>query len=295
MRILITADLHYNIARSREPTERLARRVCDTRADALVLLGDTAGREPGPFLEALGLFERFPGRKLIVPGNHCLWCRPGEDSLQRYRQHLVDWAERRGFTVLDHAPQVINGVGLAGSIGWYDYSYRDDSLAIPLAFYEQKLTPGAAAWMGQTELVEAHRDQLEERHMEMGMRWRDGQFVKLPISDHAFTEQLARRLEDQLHSLARKADRIVVLTHHLPFGQLVPPDRPPRFAFAAAFLGSDRIGQAIRTCPTVTDVYCGHSHWPMEIELPGPLRVVNVGSTYVEKRLAIFDTTEAQR
>jgi Icc-related predicted phosphoesterase len=294
MRILITADLHYNITRSRRPAEQLARRICDTRADALVLLGDTAGREPGPFLEALGLFERFAGLKLLVPGNHCLWCRPGENSLQRYHQNLVDWAGRKGFAVLDHAPQMIDGVGLVGSIGWYDYSYRDESLAIPLAFYEHKLTPGAAAWMGQTELVESHSDQLEDHHMEMGMRWRDGQFVKLPFSDQEFTEQLARRLENQLRWLARQVDRIVVFTHHLPFAQLVPPDRPPRFAFAAAFLGSDRIGQAIRTCSKVTDVYCGHSHWPMEIELPGSLRAVNVGSTYTEKRLEVFDTAEAE-
>ncbi|MFW5841514.1 MAG: metallophosphoesterase, partial [Planctomycetota bacterium] len=83
MKALITADLHYNIARSRLPAQRLAREICRTRADALVLLGDTAGKQPGPFIEALELFADFPGRKLLVPGNHCIWSRGGEDSLTR--------------------------------------------------------------------------------------------------------------------------------------------------------------------------------------------------------------------
>ena len=65
-KILITADLHYDIARSREPAERLAEEACRLGGDALVLVGDTAGAQLGPLRDCLRLFGGFPGRKLLV-------------------------------------------------------------------------------------------------------------------------------------------------------------------------------------------------------------------------------------
>ena len=117
--ILATADLHYNIARSRRPTERLAAEVCRTEADALVLAGDTAAANPDALRACLRLFDGFAGLKLLVPGNHCLWCRPGEDSVTRYEDLLPTVATERGFVLLDHEPQILGRVGLVGSIGWY--------------------------------------------------------------------------------------------------------------------------------------------------------------------------------
>jgi predicted phosphohydrolase len=288
MRILVTADLHYNIPRSQGPAERLARRVAEAQGDVLVLLGDTAGARLEPMREALRLFADFRGRKLLVPGNHCLWCRSGEDSLDRYNKVLPALAEEEGFVVLDHHPQLINGLGLAGSIGWYDYSFRDRKLDVPVEFYREKLSPGAAAYLGRDDLVEAHRGKLKQRHMSLGVRWRDGQFVRLPMSDAQFVAMLAQRLREQLQALADRAQRIAVFLHHLPFQDLVPVDRPDRFAFAAAFLGSEALGRVISECDKVTHVYCGHSHWPSRIRR-GSIEVVNVGSTYVEKKLEILE------
>ena len=97
VRIVVTADLHYNIPRSREPTRRLATDACAAGGDALVLVGDTAGADVGPLRECLERFADFPGRKLLVPGNHCLWCRDGEDSLERYERVLPAVADEADF------------------------------------------------------------------------------------------------------------------------------------------------------------------------------------------------------
>jgi len=289
MRVLVTADLHYDIARSRPAAEALAGRVCSERAEALVLVGDTAGAKLATFREALRLFAGFGGRKLLVPGNHCLWCEGEETSLDRYQRLLGELAGEEGFEVLDHAPIVLGGVGLAGSIGWYDYSLRDESLGIPRAFYEAKLAPGAAAYLGgHEELLEAHRDELGERQLALGSRWMDGRHVRLGMSDEAFCRLLAGRLATQLDELSAAVDRIVVFMHHLPFGELVPTGRPDRFAFAAAYMGSRRLGQVLLDRPKVTDVYCGHSHWAGRCRV-GHLNVVNVGSTYTDKRLEILE------
>jgi predicted phosphodiesterase len=288
MKILVTADLHYNIARSREPVERLAEKACRRRADALVLLGDVAGEDLGPFADCLALFAGFPGRKFLVPGNHCLWTTPeGADSLTRYHHQLPAVAGEHDFTVLDHNPTVLGEVGLVGCIGWYDYSLRDESLGIPLPFYHAKASPGAAEYYGMDELVADHRDVLTERHMRMGVRWRDGQKVRLTMSDEEFTEQLDARLSEQLAELSPRCERIVAMFHHLPFAELVPRHRPDRFAFAAAYLGAKRLGQTLLDCPKVTHVYCGHSHWPIRRRI-GSVEAVNVGSTYKEKRLEVL-------
>jgi predicted phosphohydrolase len=287
--IVVTADLHYNIPRSREPARRLAADACGSGGDALVLVGDTAGADTAPLRDGLRLFADFPGRKLLVPGNHCLWCRDGEDSLQRYERVLPEVAAEEGFALLDHEPVVLGDVGLVGSIGWYDYSFREESLGIPEPFYRAKVAPGAAEALPEhRQLVEAHRPQLDERQYALGARWMDGAHVRLPMSDEQFLARLCDTLERQMEHLARRAERIVAFVHHLPFRELVPRNRPDRFAFAAAFMGSERLGEVLLAQPKLTHVYCGHSHWPGRCRLGG-VEVVNVGSTYRDKRLEILE------
>ncbi len=291
MKILATADLHYDIARSREPAGRLAREVCAMQADALVLVGDTGGINPDTLVECLRLFDGFSGQKFLVPGNHCLWCRAGEDSLDRYHQVIPQAAASAGFSVLDRQPAIVGNVGLVGSIGWYDYSMVDGSLGIPLPFYHAKLAPGAAAYLDEPhhrELLAAWGSQLGERQMSMGVRWMDGQHVHLTMSDEAFTAQLADTLQRQIDELAPRVDRIVAFLHHLAFREQVPPDRPDRFAFAAAYLGSVRLGEILLASPKVTNVFCGHSHWG-DCRNIGHLSVVNIGSTYVDKKLEVLE------
>jgi predicted phosphohydrolase len=290
MKILVTADLHYDVSRSRDSVDRLAGEVCRTVADALILVGDTAGRDLDVFGEALKLFSEFRGRKLLVPGNHCLWCRPREDSIARYELHLPNLAAEHDFTVLDHEPVLLGGVALVGSIGWYDYSFADESLGVPQPFYEAKVSPGAAAYLGgHEELLEAHREVLSERHMRLGARWMDGENVRLGMSDEEFCDWLAERLDRQLQQMALQTDHIIAFMHHLPFRQLVPPERPDRFAFAAAYLGAGRLGEVLLKYPQIKCVYCGHSHWRGQCEV-GHLKIVNVGSTYVEKYLEVYES-----
>ncbi len=295
MRLLITADLHYDVPRSREPAEKLADEVRSlARADdVLVLVGDTAGADLARMGDCLRLFADLRIKKLLVPGNHCLWCRNGETSIERYEKLIPQAAMAEGFEVLDHKPVFVGRVALVGSVGWYDYSFRYESLGIPLDFYRAKITPGAAEYLGGEYdwLIARHRDVLTEHHMSMGTRWGDGRWASLAMTDEEFVELLAGRLAEQLRQAAAKADRIIAFIHHLPFAELVPQNRPDPFAFAAAYMGAGRFGEVLLDCPKVTHVYCGHSHWPMRCRM-GRLEAINVGSTYREKRLEILELQE---
>ena len=72
---------------------------------------------------------------------------------------------------------------------------------------------------------------------------------------------------------------------------MVPPGRPDRFAFVAAYMGAERLGEVLLNCRKLTHVYCGHSHWRDKRRV-GHLQVVNIGSTYTDKHLEVLDLPE---
>ncbi len=288
MRIIATADLHYDIARSRLPAEEIARAICEQQADALLILGDAAGRDLGILRECLHLFDRFAGARFFVAGNHDIWTDPGGDSLRRLEHELPAVCRETGFHSLDLEPVVLDGVGLAGSIGWYDFSFRNAKLGIPLRFYEAKISPGAAARLGGYDHLLVDRSDIPAAAFEIGTRWMDGEHIRLLLSDAEFCRLVLDRLERHLVSLADRCRQIVVGLHHLPFLELVPRAARPGWAFAEAFLGSERFGQLIRRHPKVRYVLCGHSHKHDRVQFDG-FECVNVGCTYREKRYEIID------
>lgn len=288
MRIIVTADLHYDIARSREPARAIARDICAQGADVLLVLGDVAGRDANIVRECLNLFDPFRGRKLFIAGNHDIWTRPGECSLERYEQTLPAICRDAGFHPLDLEPLTMGDVGFVGSMGWYDFGYRPAWLKIPLRFYREKIAPGAAARFSRYRHLLAERHDVPESAMNIGARWMDGEHVRLPMSDLDFCHRLLERFTAGLAATARRCERIVAAFHHVPFAAFVPPARNPSWAFAGAYLGSDLFGEAALAEPKVHHVFCGHSHLPGRLRA-GQLECVNVGCTYVQKRYELLE------
>jgi predicted phosphodiesterase len=285
MKLIATADLHYNIRRSRASTEKLADRVADADADALLLVGDTAGRDKDVFEKCLALFSGFKGRKLFVAGNHGLWSANGEDAMSILRDELPARAANHGFESLEFQPVIIDGVGLVGTVGWYDYSFRNRELGLPMRFYERKVSPGAARYFSEHNDLLEPEDDLSEAHREMTVRWMDGVHVKLGMSDADFAALLADKLAGQLDAVAGEADRIIAAVHHLPFANMLPhlPDAP-KWRFIEAYMGSERLGEVLLAEPKVTHVICGHTHQPARTR-NGHIECINVGSNYHHKRL----------
>jgi 3',5'-cyclic AMP phosphodiesterase CpdA len=289
MRLLVTADLHFEVARSKGPAMQTAERISGSDADALIVAGDTSAFDPAALTEALRHFDGFRGRKFVVAGNHDLWVWGGgvggRDSAAHYAA-LEAASEAAGFRMLDHAPAVVDGVGFVGNVGWFDLSFAHADLGIPRRFYEAKVAPGAAA------IIEEYRGLLSpeageppgERGMGVRARWMDGWRVKWPWSDAEFLDRCLERLDRDLTAVAREADRIVAVVHHLPFAELVHRSPDDRFAFAAAYFGSPRIGELLLRHPKVRLAFCGHSHREGRVE-KGALTCINVGSTYEAKRV----------
>jgi predicted phosphodiesterase len=289
MRLLVTADLHYNHPKSRALADELIDRMNlaarQEHVDALLLIGDTASFD-GPSLDTCLQRFDFSGAKLFVAGNHELWTR-GADSYAIFREQLPARVRALGWRWLQAEPFVMHDIAIVGSVGWYDYSFAQPSLQIPRRFYAAKVSPGAAARLAEHAPLLAEKDDIPAYAHEIVARWNDGTFVKLHRDDEQFLEELLVDLKAHLDAL-HGVRQILAAIHHLPFAQLLPPPHSAQWDFAKAYLGSERIGQLLLSYPNVRTVLCGHSHFAMEAKIEH-IRAINIGSGYRAKRFRVVD------
>jgi hypothetical protein len=307
MRLRITADLHFNHARSRKTAEALIDRIngesADT-ADGILLVGDTACLD-GDWIERCLRRFTIAGPRLFVPGNHELWTT-GPDSLGPLTADLPRRIADAGWHWLTGRPYARADWAVVGNIGWYDYSFAINDLGIPRRFFEAKVTPGVAAHDEQYQHLLG--DDVPPDAMNLIARWNDAKHVKLGMSDEAFLNRCLAELDQDLAVVAG-AKNVLVAVHNVPHEALLPApqhrpadaqpllNRVPRgiWAFARAYLGSNRIAQLIQKYPNVRTIVCGHSHVPAEATIDstaGPIRAINIGSGYGRKRFVTIELAE---
>jgi Icc-related predicted phosphoesterase len=285
MRLLATADLHYNQPKSRALADALIEAMNAIDADVVLVVGDTATTEGDALERCLSRFT-FAGPKLFVAGNHELWTHK-PDSLPIFKDELPRRVRALGWHWLEDAPLVLGDVAIVGSIGWYDYSFAWPALQIPQRFYAAKVSPGAAERFSEFTPLFAITDDISDRARRIIARWNDGRYVKVGRSDAAFLDELLESLEAQLEAVSH-FPTAVVATHCVPLAELLPPTGREQWDFARAFLGSGRMGELIRRFSNVRQILCGHSHFPVDMEL-GPIRAVNIGSGYREKTYRLIE------
>jgi predicted phosphodiesterase len=285
MRLLVTADLHYNHPKSRAVAEDLIEEMNRAGGDVLLIVGDTAVADGDSLEQCLSRF-RFAGPKLFVAGNHELWTTGG-DSYEILHTTLPRRVRDLGWHWMQGEPFRVADVGFAGSVGWYDYAFAQPELGIPRRFYEHKVSPGAAERLSEYAHLFDPPGDVSPAARAVVARWNDAKFVKLNRSDDAFLAELLDRLRADLDAL-RDLPRVIAAVHHLPFRELLPPPHGAQWDFAKAFLGSPRIGELLLQYPNVSDVFCGHSHFAAEADV-GHIHAVNVGSGYRSKAFKTLD------
>lgn len=286
MRLLATADLHFNHGKSRQLADEIIGEINALEGvDVVLLVGDTAVADGEALEQCLKRFTHA-GPKLFVAGNHELWTK-GQDSYRLFREELPRRVRAAGWQWLQTEPFVRSEVAIVGSIGWYDFSFALEHLGIPKRFYEQKISPGAAAHLPEYAHLLEEADDVGEAAKEIIARWNDGKFIKLHRRDEAFLGELLEQLYEQLADL-RGVRHVVAAVHHLPFAELLPPSRGGVWDFARAFLGSDQIGQTLLRFGNVRQVLCGHSHLPGEARVGG-IEAINIGSGYRAKRYVTLE------
>ena len=263
MKIAVTADLHYGAGNNQQIVRNFVKRVIKIKADVLILVGDTFDFNTQLLVECLTLFAPFKGDKLFVAGNHDLWTQ-GTDSLKIYEKILPRVVKQYGFHSLDQKPFIKGNVGFVGSIGWYDYSFKDKNRPIPQQYYSSKEWPGVVSW----------NDRL---------------YVHLGMSDSIFTDKVNRKLKRHLSLTSKQVSTIICAVHHVPFRQLLRTGHTSTDSFLTAFSGSEETGRIIRSFPKVTYVFCGHTHQKKRAVING-ITAINIGSDYLRKRFELVET-----
>jgi putative phosphoesterase len=261
----ITSDLHYSLDRQGDAATRAladAANRLGTPEDVLCLAGDI-GADQDSIEACLELFAAFPGAKCAVAGNHDIWSEAGEDSWSRLNR-LSDIFRLHGFHALEDGPFVNQDWGICGTMGWYDYSFRDD-INVPDEAYRTKIYPGS------------------------GDMWGDALHVNWPYTDEEVCNGLVRKLKADLAGL--KTERVFVVMHHLPLKSLLVHPRilvPRNWRFLNTFLGSEEFGRILRADPRVRCVASGHIHLNRTKRL-GDQLYLTVGSNYERKQLVAYD------
>jgi 3',5'-cyclic AMP phosphodiesterase CpdA len=258
--IAFTSDLHVDSSAANAAlVPHLVAAVEALEPDAFVLAGDVGGGAVG-LLETLEAFRPLPVPKLFVPGNHDLWleargpfARYRLDSATKYHALLPALCEEAGWHYLPAEPVRLNSVGMAGAMGWYDYSLRNRDLdgLIPRRAYR-------LGRFGRLVWNDARRIRWPRRPGQPGWRER-----RACLSDKAILDEQLSALEGQLDKLeAEGATGLVAVTHFLPGPELLEYTGRPEHDFAWGFAGSTRLGGLLGGRGAVRALICGHTHRP---------------------------------
>lgn len=260
MRIFFTADLHVDYTPMHRNMVYHIINLVEQHEINIVCIGGDISPDIEVVFNVLKEIQSNTGcRVLFVPGNHDIWVHKSsmDDSYPTSWDKLWNLgSDGRIHNLMENGPLQLGGVGFAGTMGWYDYTFYDAELNIPLASYERK-------WHNHNQ-------------------WMDGEYARFDgMDDRQITRIFNQRLDKQLADL--HCDKKIVISHHCPFLELQRKAYPEK-SFFNAFGGN--IGQGeIMLKHGVTHSLSGHLHRNVEAEVDGVQCVItgigdNVSTTY---------------
>ncbi len=280
MKIGLISDLHTDATQAnREIIPFLIDAIEAAELDVFVLAGDISPKL-NEFYEILEEFDtaNLTCKKLFVPGNHDIWVSKKANMTSEQKCRVISEVCRcNGFHPLNENIQIIENVGFCGTIGWYDYTYASDKYDFTTKQYAEK--------------------QL------MGTVWSDKKYAIWSKPDPVVALRFEEELQQQIASLKDKVERIVVVTHHVPFRQCIHYRGELPWDYFRAFYGSVGLGDICLQEPLVSHVLFGHIHYPVNQNIENVKAICapigyfheqpSVGlETYAQKRLKCFNVAD---
>ena len=238
MRIAVTSDIHSDVTSANQQiVEHLVIAAEEIQPDVLVICGDISANLL-KFSQTLLAFQKLNSQchKLFVAGNHDIWVDKKSimSSEQKYLT-ITEICSECDFHHLGDKPTIIDDVGFCGTIGWYDYSFRQEKYKIPLKKYESKRYGNSI--------------------------WNDVNYARWGCSDIKLAHRFECELQTQIDSIKNQVSQIIVVTHHLPFQESVVYKNNLPWDFFSAFMGSRGLGEICVNEPLVTHALFGHTHF----------------------------------
>jgi predicted phosphohydrolase len=248
MTIAYTSDIHIDNSKENSLLPgRILDILMENIPDVFLLAGDIS--HFSRILEqTLAVFKPLSCTKAFVPGNHDIWIeKTCPDSYRKYMEDLPVLAKRNGFIPLWIEPFVQQDYGFCGSMGWYDFSFKDTRLHEPLDVYKEKMYRGFT-WT----------DKIYARFMTGDKQMGDEEITRLLFSF------FSRHYEE----ISDKSKKIIALFHHIPFRGMLKYRSRPEWNFFHAYMGASCFGDFLLEKQKTELVICGHSHQKHMIEIP---------------------------
>jgi predicted phosphodiesterase len=275
MHIASVSDIHLDFRSNRDLFKKMADEIRTRKPDVVVVVGDVSHIDE-LIVRCIRLLRTIADHVAYLPGNHDLWIdRPGEDlrddpSVDTWERHdlvLRTLVESVGGHYLPAEPLRLDDVAIAGSCGWYDYSFFRGELRDQVS-------------------DSALRDQALD-----GMQWGDRMRTGFRHPDGCLMSdpEVARQMEDTLDAQLTQLEhdpritRVVCATHHQQYEKTVRRTGKLPWEFFNAFMGSRRMGELIDKHSKIGHVIYGHTHTLGDCRL-GSRRVFGTPLGYPRER-----------
>ena len=237
MKIGLVSDLHTDATEAnKELIPFLISAIEAAKLDVFIIAGDITSSLT-EFYDILAQFNRTQLQclKLFVPGNHDIWVNKNGRMTSTQKCGVIsEICQDHDFHSLIDKPYIQDNIGFCGTIGWYDYSFAPKEFNLSIEQYEKKQFNGKI--------------------------WSDKRFANWEDTDQAVTRKFEDQLKCHIASIADRVERIVVVSHHVPFRQCIRYRGVLSYDYFQAFMGSKGIGELCLQESLITHVFFGHLH-----------------------------------
>ncbi len=267
MRVVVLSDTHYT-PQYRAILERTVKEISRLQPDCVIMAGDVGERVSG-FDDMLGLLGQIAAPRLILIGNHDLWARDDVSSEQLWNETLPRLTRERGAIWLEGENWVKDGIGICGTLAWYDYTGHDPSLKMTDHDYAQN----------KAQIV------------------MDGTWVKWKRTDKEFAAELGAAFAARLAVLdADPTVREILVVTHSPIFIETIVRKPGNYTWniGNAYFYNLTLGKTVITSPKVSVVVSGHTHEGIAATIAGehrPIETRVIPADYGKPAYVILDYT----
>ncbi len=249
MRVVVLSDTHY-LSQYHTILEKTLGEVSALNPDCVIVGGDVGERLMG-FDAMLALLSRLPCPCLVLAGNHDLWARDGFSSQQLWETELPRLTRERGAIWLEGENWGRAGVGVCGTLAWYDYSGHDPSINMTHADYANN----------KAQIV------------------MDGSLIDWAWTDKEFAAQVGTAFAERLAALeADPAVREILVVTHSPIFNEAVVRKPGNYAWNVgnAYFYNLSLGPIVSASPKVSAVISAHTHEGVTATVAGVVRAIEL-------------------
>lgn len=258
MRILrVAVCSNLNIDYSAKKKKRALRVILNLleaqNPDVFLFAGDLSTNKPY-FYQNILKFQDLDMHKLAICGNRDLWCTndyPGLDincsqSIFKIEDNARMFKKAGFIPLYDTDFLIINNTAFVGTIGWWDYSFRNVNLIENSEIDYKNMT-----YRGNTLRL-------------------DSRLVQKDVSDKVFAKEMNNTFKRKLDIASKQnVDNIVILSHIIPFRNILNYTNELTNDVYHAFRGNQEFSDIILDFNKNSDIkithsFFGHTKYPCD-------------------------------